>query len=81
MFVAGRSDFECSTKKPPRIPLVRVVASHEVAFARMAEERLDALFVLDDALTIPYRKEIPDFAMQQRLPSMFAAKDRVEAGG
>jgi ABC-type uncharacterized transport system substrate-binding protein len=53
----------------------------EVAFARMAEERPDALFVLDDALTIPYRKEIADFAIQKRLPSVFAAKDRVEAGG
>ena len=53
----------------------------EVAFAKMAEERPDALFVLDDALTILYRKEIVDFAMQKRLPSVFAAKDRVEAGG
>jgi len=47
----------------------------------MAEERPDALFVLDDALTIQYRKEIADFALQKRLPSVFAAKDRVEAGG
>jgi putative tryptophan/tyrosine transport system substrate-binding protein len=53
----------------------------EVAFARMADERIDALFVLDDAMTIQYRKEIADFAMQKRVPSMFAAKDRVEAGG
>jgi putative tryptophan/tyrosine transport system substrate-binding protein len=53
----------------------------EIAFARTAEERPDALFVLDDALTIQYRKEIADFAMQKRLPSVFAAKDRVEAGG
>jgi putative ABC transport system substrate-binding protein len=53
----------------------------EVAFAKLAEERPDALFVLDDALTILYRKEIVDFAMQKRLPSVFAAKDRVEAGG
>ena len=53
----------------------------EVAFAKMAEERPDALFVLDDALTSLYRKEIADFAMQKRLPSVFAAKDRVEAGG
>jgi putative tryptophan/tyrosine transport system substrate-binding protein len=35
----------------------------EIAFARTAEERPDALFVLDDALTIQYRKEIADFAM------------------
>jgi putative ABC transport system substrate-binding protein len=53
----------------------------EVAFARMTEERLDALFVLDDALTNQYGKEIADFAMQKRLPSVFSAKDRVEAGG
>jgi putative tryptophan/tyrosine transport system substrate-binding protein len=53
----------------------------EIAFARMTEERPDALFVLDDALTIQYRKEIADFAIQKRLPSVFAAKDRVEAGG
>jgi putative tryptophan/tyrosine transport system substrate-binding protein len=46
----------------------------EVAFARMTEERLDALFVLDDALTIQYRKEIADFATQKRLPSVFCSQ-------
>ena len=53
----------------------------EVAFARMGEEHPDALFVLDDALTQQYQREIADFAMQKRLPSVFAIKDRVEAGG
>jgi putative tryptophan/tyrosine transport system substrate-binding protein len=53
----------------------------EVTFATMVEERVDALFVLDDALTIPYRKKIADFALQNHLPTMFAAKDRSEAGG
>jgi putative ABC transport system substrate-binding protein len=53
----------------------------EVAFARIGEEHPDALFVLDDALTQQYRKEIADLAMQKRLPSVFAIKDRVEAGG
>jgi putative ABC transport system substrate-binding protein len=53
----------------------------EVAFARMTQERLDALFVLDDALTNQYGKEIADFAMQKRLPSVFTAKDLVEVGG
>ncbi len=47
----------------------------------MAEERPDALFVLEDALTIQYRKEIVDFALQKRLPSVFTAKEPVEAGG
>jgi hypothetical protein len=32
-------------------------------------------------MTIQYRREIAKFAIQKRLPSMFAAKDRVTAGG
>jgi putative ABC transport system substrate-binding protein len=39
------------------------------------------LSVLDDAITIQYRKEIAEFAIQKRLPTVFAARDRVEAGG
>jgi hypothetical protein len=38
----------------------------------MAEEHSDALFVLDDAMTIQYRRGIAEFAIQKRLPSMFA---------
>ena len=53
----------------------------DVAFARIAEERPDALFVLDDALTMQYRKEITEFAILKHLPSVFATKDRVQAGG
>jgi ABC-type uncharacterized transport system substrate-binding protein len=53
----------------------------EVAFARIAEERPDALFVLQDALSTQYQKEIADFAMQKRLPSVFATKESVAAGG
>ena len=65
------------------------VQSHEVkapkdfesAFAIIAQERPDALLVLEDALTVQYRKEIVDFATQQRLPSMFAEREGVDAGG
>jgi ABC-type uncharacterized transport system substrate-binding protein len=32
-------------------------------------------------MTIQYRREIAEFAIQKRLPSTFAAKDRVKAGG
>jgi putative ABC transport system substrate-binding protein len=63
--------------------------SHEVqdpkdfaaAFAAIAEERPDALLVLQDALTIQRRKEIIDFAIQKRLPSMFNEKEWAVAGG
>jgi len=60
---------------------VRGPKDFEIAFAIMAEEHSDALFVLQDALTIQYRKEIVDFAIQKRLPSVFATKEQVEAGG
>jgi putative ABC transport system substrate-binding protein len=63
--------------------------SHEVkgpkdiegAFAIMVKERPDAILVLEDLLIGQYKKEIADFAMQQRLPSMFGAREEVDAGG
>jgi putative ABC transport system substrate-binding protein len=63
--------------------------SHEVqgpkdftaAFAMIAEERPDALLVLQDAVTMQQRNEIIDFAIQKRLPSMFQEKGWAVAGG
>src|SRR5262252_75654 len=60
---------------------VRDLKDLEAAFAMMAQQRPDALLVLQDALTLQHRKEIIDFAIQKRLPSMFVAKEWVEAGG
>jgi putative ABC transport system substrate-binding protein len=51
------------------------------AFAFMAQERPEALLVLEDALTYQYQKEIVDFATQQRLPSIFGTREGVDAGG
>jgi putative tryptophan/tyrosine transport system substrate-binding protein len=53
----------------------------EVAFALMAEERPDAVFVLEDALIVQYLRRIVDFAIEKRLPTVFGHRDRVEAGG
>jgi putative ABC transport system substrate-binding protein len=53
----------------------------EAAFAIIAKERPNALIVLQDALTLQHRKEIIDFAIEQRLPGMFVAKEWVVAGG
>ena len=63
--------------------------SHEVqgpkdfaaAFATIAEERPDALLVLQDAVTMQQRNEIINFAIQKRLPSMFQEKGWAVAGG
>jgi len=60
---------------------VRGPTDFQAVFAAMAEQRPDALVVLEDALTIEHRKEIVDFALQNNLPSSFFAKEAVEAGG
>ena len=60
---------------------VREPKDIEAAFAAMAEDRPDALIVLQDALTLQHRKEIIDFTIQKRLPGMFVAKEWVAVGG
>jgi putative tryptophan/tyrosine transport system substrate-binding protein len=60
---------------------VRGPTDFQWVFAAMAQQRPEALVVLEDALTIEHRKEIVDFALQKNLPSSFFAKEAVEAGG
>jgi putative ABC transport system substrate-binding protein len=60
---------------------VREPKDIEAAFAVMAQDRPDALIVLQDALTLQHRKEIIDFTIQKRLPGMFVAKEWVVVGG
>src|SRR5260370_1748447 len=63
--------------------------SHEVqgpkdfaaAFAAIDEERPQALLVLQDAVAIQQRKELIDFALQKRLPSMCNEQEWAVAGG
>ena len=51
------------------------------AFAVMAQKRPDALITFASALTTAYRPIIIEFATKQRIPTMFALKADVEAGG
>jgi putative ABC transport system substrate-binding protein len=60
---------------------VRSPADFEGAFAAIAQQHPDILVVLQDALTLEYRKEIIGFALRERLPSMFVGKEWVEEGG
>jgi putative tryptophan/tyrosine transport system substrate-binding protein len=53
----------------------------EGAFALMAKARPAALLVLSDALITMHRQQIAEFATQQHLPSVFATKEWVLAGG
>jgi putative tryptophan/tyrosine transport system substrate-binding protein len=60
---------------------VRSLTDFAAAFATMAEQHPDVLLVIQDALTLENRKAIIDFALQNKLPSMFVGKEWVEEGG
>jgi len=60
---------------------VRSPKDFEGAFSEMSEQHPDVLLVVQDALTLEYRKEIIDFALRNKLPSMFVGKEWVEEGG
>jgi len=60
---------------------VRGAQDFEGMFARTAQAHPDALLVLDDALIAMHRQHIAEFATEQRLPSVFAARESVAAGG
>ena len=47
----------------------------------MAQAHPEALLVLDDALIAMHRQHIASFATQEHLPSVFAARESVVAGG
>ncbi len=51
------------------------------AFARTAQAHPEALLVLDDALIAMHRQDIAEFATQEHLPSVFASRESVAAGG
>jgi putative ABC transport system substrate-binding protein len=53
----------------------------EGAFALTAQARPEALLVLGDSLINMYRPQIAEFATQQHLPSVFASREWVVAGG
>jgi putative ABC transport system substrate-binding protein len=53
----------------------------EGAFALMAKARPEALLVLSDALLNMHRPQIAAFVTQEHLPSMFANREWVVAGG
>jgi hypothetical protein len=63
-----------------RVDLI-LVTTEPAAFARTAQARPEALLVLSDALLGIHRPQIAEFATQQHLPSMFAHREWVVAGG
>ena len=51
------------------------------AFSAMAQKRPDALMIFPSPLTSAYRPIIIEFAIKQRIPTIFGLKADVEAGG
>lgn len=47
----------------------------------VAQERPDAVFVYPDAILVEERKQIADFALRHRLPTMHAFPEMADAGG
>jgi len=59
----------------------RGLNAFDSAFAAMAKDRVEALLVLTDPVFLLHRERLADLATQYRLPSMYAVKEGVEAGG
>jgi putative ABC transport system substrate-binding protein len=66
-----------------KLKLMEVRNADELAraFAVLEKERPDALTMFFDPLATGYRQIVADFAKKQKLPTVFGAKEFVEAGG
>jgi putative ABC transport system substrate-binding protein len=60
---------------------VRSAGDFDRVFAAMSKQRPDGLYVPSDPLLRANDKRIVGFALKSRLPSMYAFKEYVEAGG
>jgi ABC-type uncharacterized transport system substrate-binding protein len=55
--------------------------SFQKAFTALNKDRPDGLYVLSNPLMRAHRKEIVDFTLKSRLPSMYTTREAVEIGG
>jgi putative ABC transport system substrate-binding protein len=60
---------------------VRSTTDVDTAFDAIIKENVNALLAFPDPVTNSHRKQIAEFAVKQRLPSVFGWSDYVEAGG
>jgi len=60
---------------------VRGLDDLEAAFAKLSQQRPDALMILDDPLLYYHRASVVDLAAKNRLPTMHPFRESVEAGG
>src|SRR5262249_59294148 len=60
---------------------VRSATEYESAFSSIVRERADGLLVLSTPLFITGAKQLADFAIALKLPSLFGPSHSVQAGG
>ena len=60
---------------------IRAAESFEKVFAALTRERPNGLYVLAGPLVRANGKRIADLALKSRLPSMYAIRESVDAGG
>ncbi len=59
----------------------RATSDFDSAFAAMNKERVDALLVVADSMFAAHRTQLAELAVANRLPSMYAFREYVGAGG
>jgi putative tryptophan/tyrosine transport system substrate-binding protein len=60
---------------------VRTTADFHAAFDAIVRDNANALLVFSDSVTMEHRRQMAEFALKHRLPSIFAWREYVEAGG
>jgi putative ABC transport system substrate-binding protein len=50
------------------------------AFARMADDHVQALVIFADVLTVAYEKRLADLALENRLPAIFGFREFADRG-
>ena len=60
---------------------VRSPTDFDSAYQVVARQRPDALITVEDPLTVAHQKQIADFAVKNRLPSLSGTRELADAGG
>src|SRR5262249_28955899 len=60
---------------------VHDVATLDATFVKLKKDRPDGLWVLGDNFLVSQRSRIAQFAIENKLPSVYTFREHVEAGG
>ena len=81
MFIREAETAARSLKVQLQIVEARDPDEFKGAFAAVTKERVGAMFVLSDPMFINNRTQLVNLAARNRLPTMYAQREHVEAGG